>query len=237
MANQKTAIGRGLAAIRAKKNVFEPSFALHFFRCIEPWMSQQGTGTTFKAISGAFLKELDAVLPPLAEQKVIADKLDTLLTQVDNTKARLERIPEILKRFRQSVLAAAVSGRLTEGWRISHQDHDSWQKIDFSTLTCQLRSGSAEKPSDDSEGVPILRSSAVRPREIDFSDIKYLSYSKSLKDNNYLKEKDLLFTRLSGSAEYVGNCAMVRDIEREYQYPDRLFCARLKDPQQGRRSQ
>lgn len=57
------------------------------------------------------------VLAPLAEQKVIADKLDTLLAQVDNTKARLERIPEILKRFRQSVLAAAVSGRLTEEWR------------------------------------------------------------------------------------------------------------------------
>ncbi len=59
------------------------------------------------------------VLPPLAEQKVIADKLDTLLAQVDNTKARLERIPEILKSFRQSVLAAAVSGKLTEEWRAS----------------------------------------------------------------------------------------------------------------------
>lgn len=57
------------------------------------------------------------LLPPLAEQKVIAEKLDTLLAQVDNTKARLERIPEILKRFRQSVLAAAVSGKLTEEWR------------------------------------------------------------------------------------------------------------------------
>nr|WP_295712139.1 restriction endonuclease subunit S [uncultured Halomonas sp.] len=56
------------------------------------------------------------VLAPLAEQKVIADKLDTLLAQVENTKARLERIPQILKRFRQSVLAAAVSGRLTEEW-------------------------------------------------------------------------------------------------------------------------
>lgn len=61
------------------------------------------------------------VLPPLAEQKVIADKLDTLLAQVDNTKARLERIPEILKRFRQSVLAAAVSGKLTEEWRSQNQ--------------------------------------------------------------------------------------------------------------------
>lgn len=63
----------------------------------------------------AYAQEI--ALPPLAEQKVIADKLDTLLAQVDNTKARLERLPEILKRFRHSVLAAAVSGRLTEGWR------------------------------------------------------------------------------------------------------------------------
>jgi type I restriction enzyme S subunit len=63
------------------------------------------------------LFQFGAPLPPLAEQKAIADKLDTLLAQVENTKARLERIPQILKRFRQSVLAAAVSGRLTEEWR------------------------------------------------------------------------------------------------------------------------
>lgn len=114
VADQKTAIGRGLAAIRAKQGTVDPAFLLHYFRFLEPWMSQQGTGTTFKAISGAFLKDLDALLPPLAEQKVIAEKLDILLAQVETTKARLERIPQILKRFRQSVLAAAVSGRLTE---------------------------------------------------------------------------------------------------------------------------
>ncbi|CAA6820461.1 MAG: Type I restriction-modification system, specificity subunit S (EC, partial [uncultured Thiotrichaceae bacterium] len=65
-------------------------------------------------------------LPPLAEQKVIADKLDSLLAQVETTKARLDRIPDILKRFRQSVLAAAVSGRLTEDWRREY----SPEKID-----------------------------------------------------------------------------------------------------------
>ncbi|MCL1126655.1 restriction endonuclease subunit S [Shewanella surugensis] len=56
-------------------------------------------------------------LPPLAEQKVIADKLDELLAQVERTQARLDAIPAILKSFRQSVLAAAVSGKLTEEWR------------------------------------------------------------------------------------------------------------------------
>lgn len=59
-------------------------------------------------------------LPPLAEQKMIADKLDALLAQVQATKSRLERIPKILKTFRQSVLAAAVSGKLTEEWRVTN---------------------------------------------------------------------------------------------------------------------
>lgn len=56
-------------------------------------------------------------LPPAAEQTRIAAKLDELLAQVDTLKARIDGIPALLKRFRQSVLAAAVSGRLTEEWR------------------------------------------------------------------------------------------------------------------------
>lgn len=77
----------------------------------------KGKGGAQPNISQALIKEHPITLPPLAEQKVIADKLDTLLAQVETTKARLERIPEILKRFRQSVLSAAVSGKLTEEWR------------------------------------------------------------------------------------------------------------------------
>jgi len=64
-------------------------------------------------------------LPPLAEQKVIADKLDTLLAQVETTKSRLERIPNIIRTFRQTVLAAAVSGRLTEKWREENKSLDN----------------------------------------------------------------------------------------------------------------
>jgi type I restriction enzyme S subunit len=68
-----------------------------------------------------FVEGFKVNLPPKAEQKVIADKLDTLLAQVETTKARLDRIPQILKTFRQSVLAAAVSGKLTEKWRANNE--------------------------------------------------------------------------------------------------------------------
>ena len=44
-------------------------------------------------------------------------KLETLLGKVDASQQRLAKIPVLLKRFRQSVLAAACSGRLTADWR------------------------------------------------------------------------------------------------------------------------
>lgn len=72
------------------------------------------------AQKGIYLKALGAMevpVAPLAEQTRIAAKLDELLAQVDTLKARIDGIPALLKRFRQSVLAAAVSGRLTEEWR------------------------------------------------------------------------------------------------------------------------
>lgn len=80
-------------------------------------MSQKVQGALYPAVKSADIREFEFPFPPLAEQKQIAAKLDELLAQVDTIKARLDAIPKILKRFRQSVLAAAVSGRLTEEWR------------------------------------------------------------------------------------------------------------------------
>lgn len=72
------------------------------------------TGTTVSGIKAATLKSLGLPVPPLEEQKEIAARLDDLLAQVDSIKTRLDAIPAILKRFRQSVLATAVSGKLIE---------------------------------------------------------------------------------------------------------------------------
>lgn len=67
-----------------------------------------------------YFKELKIDIPAWEEQKIIAEKLDTLLAQVESTKARLEQIPQILKRFRQAVLGTAMSGNLTGEWRLSN---------------------------------------------------------------------------------------------------------------------
>src|SRR5690554_1391923 len=109
---------QAVAIIRGVTGCFIPSFLkLQLQEGARRIQVDHARGGEMNNVSLTDLKGLTVSVPPLAEQKIIADKLDTLLAQVENTKARLERIPQILKRFRQSVLAAAVSGRLTEEWR------------------------------------------------------------------------------------------------------------------------
>lgn len=67
------------------------------------------------------LEKYPVPVVPLAEQQEIVRQLDIMLAQVEQIKARLDAIPTILKKFRQSVLADAVSGKLTEEWRNSNE--------------------------------------------------------------------------------------------------------------------
>ncbi|MFL9591870.1 restriction endonuclease subunit S [Aeromonas schubertii] len=94
------------------------------------------------------------ILAPFAEQKEIVDRLDILLAQVEATQARLARIPDIIKRFRQSVLAAAVSGKLTEKWRGDSQyDSEgfpsSWSRKGLDDLGALARGKSKHRPRND----------------------------------------------------------------------------------------
>ena len=80
-------------------------------------LSELNKSTAIPGLNREDAYKLDVYLPPLNEQKRIADRLDQLLTRIDKTKAHLDRIPPLLKRFRQSVLAIATSGKLTADWR------------------------------------------------------------------------------------------------------------------------
>ena len=80
-------------------------------------ISKQEQGALYPAAKSSDVQVYEFPLPPLAEQQEIVRQLDVMLAQVEQIKARLDAIPAILKKFRQSVLADAVSGKLTEEWR------------------------------------------------------------------------------------------------------------------------
>ena len=82
------------------------------------------------------LSDFDLPVPPLNEQRRIVAKLEKLLGKVDASQQRLAKISILLKRFRQSVLAAACSGRLTADWREKNPTAESVHAI-VETIRCK----------------------------------------------------------------------------------------------------
>jgi type I restriction enzyme S subunit len=100
-------------------------FLYHFIRqeAFRKTAENEMTGSVGqKRVPASFLETVEIRLPPLAEQKRIVAKIEELLARVNTTRERLSKVPAILKQFRQAVLAAACSGRLTQNWRDENPD-------------------------------------------------------------------------------------------------------------------
>ncbi|EKN3362663.1 restriction endonuclease subunit S [Yersinia ruckeri] len=181
-------------------------------------------GALYPAAKSGDVQKYKLPLPPLAEQKIIADKLDTLLSQLGSTKARLEQIPQILKRFRQAVLAAAVSGKLTEEWRGTTILID-WKKGILKNFIKKPSYGTSAK--SHKEGlIPVLRMGNLQSGKLDWSDLVYTSDKNEI-EKYKLIAGDILFNR-TNSPELVGKTSIYRG-ERDAIYAGYLIKVQCLD--------
>ena len=159
-------------------------------------ISELAAGTNINNLKAEHFSEIDVPLAPLAEQKRIVAKVEKLLERVDASRARVEKIPILLKRFRQSVLAAACSGHLTADWREQNPTEDqsgasrkllleerselfdtpdSWFWTNLDHVCSKITDGEHLTPPITGQGVPLLSAKDVRDNYLDFTDVKHVS--------------------------------------------------------------
>jgi restriction endonuclease S subunit len=114
------------------------------------------------------LLETPLPVPPLNEQKRIVAKIEELLPKVNAVRERLIRVKEIMKRFRQSVLSAACSGRLTEDWRYKSQEVETGQDLIKRVLEGRMRQYEAECREAKKEGKRI----PPKPNHLEYRKVK-----------------------------------------------------------------
>ncbi|EJG1862068.1 restriction endonuclease subunit S [Vibrio parahaemolyticus] len=157
-------------------------------------------GSTRARINLSVVRNLNIAIPPLAEQKRIVEKLDEVLAQVDTIKARLDGIPDLLKRFRQSVLASAVSGKLTEEWRRDNGEDSSWKQITLKDAAhIQDPHPSHRTPPVVEGGIPFVSIGDLREDgSIDIENARKVSPEvlKEHKARYTLKEGDFIFGKI-----------------------------------------
>ncbi len=193
-----------------------------FFYALPGYLSainQKTSAITVKHLSSKTLEQTPFPLPSLAEQKQIAAKLDELLAQVDTVKTRLDAIPAILKRFRQSVLAAAVSGRLTEEWRGNNEYIKTefgwaipigWELVqieDVAEVKGGKRLPKGEQLVSDDTGYPYIRAGQLKEGSVNPSGQLYLTKAVQEKISRYIVNAGDVYITIVGAC--IGDAGII----------------------------
>ncbi|MDT4846003.1 Type-1 restriction enzyme EcoKI specificity protein [compost metagenome] len=206
-----------------------PELLSHYLNSPDSLSSSQleARGATRQTLNTKNIAGKKIPTPPLAEQARIAQKLDELLAQVDTLKARVDAIPALLKRFRQSVLAAAVSGRLTEEWRKG--EPAQWETLTLADVVeGKPRNGYSPKTVEHETATKTLSLSATTSGVFKGGFFKYIDEEIPWGSHLWLKPGDILIQR-ANTLEYVGVSAIYDGEPKRYIYPDLMMKCRARD--------
>ncbi len=177
-------------------------------------------------ISGKMIEDLDVYLPPLPQQQKLAKKFTALLSQVAEIKQRLEKIPALLKTYRQSVLARAVNGELSAKWREENGvSLESWECGYIKDFVEKPIYGTSAKSQKEGK-IPVLRMGNIQAGQIDWENLVYTSNDAEIQKYS-LNKYDVLFNR-TNSPELVGKTAIYLG-EREAIFAGYLIRVRCKN--------
>lgn len=208
-ADRDYCLGRGVAALRAKDNLDQKylSFVIDFYRTK---LLSAARGATFLQISKADIETLMIPLPPLGEQKRIAEILGEVSKAVELVSRQLEILDHGLK---------------TKMWN----DADESSHVSLDHYIQKITSGKSLKEGDSEDYQnSVLKISAVTTGYFNEMEVKPLPKSYDPPESHRANNGDILLSR-ANTTELVGASALVETSATNLFLPDKLWKLQLKD--------
>lgn len=192
-------------------------FYYYSMSCLKNQFELFGSGTTFKEISATDFSNFMMLCPPLREQQVIADSLDSQCSKIDEMiEAKSKQIDD-LKDYRKSLISEVVTKGLNPDVEMKESGMDwfgtypaTWSMSKLSRLTSKIGSGSTPRGGSEvysESGVKFMRSQNVHFDGFLLDDVAFISpeIDEEMK-NTRVVPGDILFN-ITGAS--IGRCYWV----------------------------
>jgi type I restriction enzyme, S subunit len=189
------------------------------------------SGSTRKRISRKNLEKIVLPVPPLPEQERLVARIEELFTQLEAGTSALAKVQAGLRRYKASVLKAAVEGKLgvqnDEGRMENGGLPEGWRKVNLGNILSEPLSNGKSTPNA-AEGFPVLRLTALKDGRIDLREKKIGAWTREQARNYLVKSGDFFVSRGNGSLHLVGRGGLV-ELESfdDVAYPDTLIRIRI----------
>lgn len=185
IAQVKSGLGRGLAAIRCGNNL-DCTYLLYFLRFYEPQLAQLGKGSTFEAVNRGDLERIVVPLPSLEDQRRIAQ----ILESADQLRRQRRYAQELNDSFLQSVFIQMFGDPI--------KNPNGWDVVTVGDVCLQITDGVHATPKYLKSGIPFISTVNVTERGIDWSQAKFISEREheALIKRCKPESGDLLYTKV-----------------------------------------
>ena len=206
----------------------DPEFLCRSLLRFAPDLQRLSRGTTIQGITREDVCSVSVLLPPLSEQRAIADVLDSIDAAIERTDAVIAATETLRDSLLHELLTRGVPGWHTE-WKdvagIGTIPAD-WEVVRLVEVLESTTYGTNE-PLGDTGNINVLRMNNIRQGEIDWSEVKRAELSESELNDLDLRSSDILFNR-TNSLDLVGKIGMVRDMPEAASFASYLVRLRTK---------
>jgi type I restriction enzyme, S subunit len=194
---------------------------------MQSFIAGENYGVTRQALTKEMIENINIPLPSVSEQLRIVDRLDNLLAKSKRAREELSRIPRLVERYKQAVLAAAFRGELTS------EDASRWPVVSLGEVIADINAGKnircEERPPKTSER-GIVKVSSVSWGSFDPLAAKTPDSQASLDVRSLIRTGDFLISR-ANTLELVGACVIVGPLANENLYlSDKVLRIRFTQP-------
>ena len=155
-------LGRGVAGIRASSDV-DQQFLWHWLTSVRSELAGKGRGATFKQVNRTDIGELPIMLPPLEEQRRVAEVLD----RADELRAKRAQTIALLEDLTYSVFLDIFGDPIENPY-----GHEIHRLIDWIDPDRPITYGILKPGADQHRGVKYIRVVDMKDESIDLSQLK-----------------------------------------------------------------
>lgn len=141
---------------------------------------EEGTGSSIPQLTVPMLSDKYVPLPPLAEQKRIVERIESLFEKLDQAKGLIQDALDSFENRKAAILHKAFSGELTKKWREENGvGMESWEQFKLKDVcSIPITDGTHQTPtycSKEESGIPFISAKDVTTGKINWDNIKFIT--------------------------------------------------------------
>lgn len=204
LSKHNACIGRGVCSFTNFNN--DKSYLFQYMIGFEPMWSTLSQGTTFTAVNGTEVKNLEIPLPPLPEQKRIAEILTTVDEKIQVVEDRISQATTLKKGLMQKLFSEGIGhsefqdsplGKIPKSWEVKKLGE-----------VCEVKGGKRLPKGrallDSKTPYPYIRVSDMKNGGVDLSDIKFVPADVAPSISRYRIPAGSLFISVAGTIGIIG---------------------------------